>query len=253
MKKTFTLAVALLVLLSATACTKTTEDMGDIGYKVGVGSYTVTDKSYQSSGTTNGKGIVTTTYVTAVFDSANMIKKVYIDEVESSVHFDSAGQLIPSADGEVRSKRELGDSYNMKAASAIGKEWYEQIDSLEKYLEGKNVMDITAGIDMSNTKRMTRQRNIDSNVTSDSTMTGSSGTTNSSSGIVGDVTDDITGDITSDGSTSGTTDSITGSADATDSGMTGDGDLWQEDLKSSVTIDIRNIKIAIKKAYENAK
>lgn len=32
------------------------------------------------------------------------------------------------------SKKETKDDYNMKGASSIGKEWYEQIEFLEKYL-----------------------------------------------------------------------------------------------------------------------
>ena len=32
------------------------------------------------------------------------------------------------------SKKGLGDSYNMKAYSDIGKEWYEQIEALEDYI-----------------------------------------------------------------------------------------------------------------------
>lgn len=35
---------------------------------------------------------------------------------------------------EGKSKKELGASYNMKAASSIGKEWNEQIEALEKYI-----------------------------------------------------------------------------------------------------------------------
>lgn len=32
------------------------------------------------------------------------------------------------------SKKELGDDYNMKKASGIGKEWYEQVNYLENYI-----------------------------------------------------------------------------------------------------------------------
>lgn len=32
------------------------------------------------------------------------------------------------------SKKDLGDDYNMKKASVIGKEWYEQIEFLENYV-----------------------------------------------------------------------------------------------------------------------
>lgn len=41
-----------------------------------------------------------------------------------------------SFDGTLNgSKKELGDSYNMKSYSDIGKEWYEQINALEKFIE----------------------------------------------------------------------------------------------------------------------
>lgn len=39
-----------------------------------------------------------------------------------------------------KSKKELGDAYPMKAASPIGKEWNEQIEFLETYIE-KNGLD----------------------------------------------------------------------------------------------------------------
>ena len=37
------------------------------------------------------------------------------------------------------SKKELGDSYNMKSYSEIGKEWYEQIEALEEYIEDNGI------------------------------------------------------------------------------------------------------------------
>lgn len=38
------------------------------------------------------------------------------------------------------SKKELGDDYNMKSSSEIGKEWYEQVEFLENYIV-KNGLD----------------------------------------------------------------------------------------------------------------
>ncbi len=46
--------------------------------------------------------------------------------------------------GPVKTKRQLGDDYNMKAASSIGLEWYVQVDNLQKYLAGKSDADIGA-------------------------------------------------------------------------------------------------------------
>lgn len=45
-----------------------------------------------------------------------------------------------SFDGSISgSKKELGDAYNMKSYSEIGREWYEQIESLEDYIVEKGI------------------------------------------------------------------------------------------------------------------
>ena len=49
-----------------------------------------------------------------------------------------------TAPDTVRSKLELGDSYGMRNASSLGKEWYEQIDALEKYAMGKTAEEFVA-------------------------------------------------------------------------------------------------------------
>ena len=49
------------------------------------------------------------------------------------------GDLDETAQGKDKSKKALGNDYQMKQASKIGKEWYEQIDFLEKYIEKKGV------------------------------------------------------------------------------------------------------------------
>lgn len=43
--------------------------------------------------------------------------------------------------GKKDTKKDLKEAYNMKAASPIGKEWYEQIDALEKYIVEKGNLD----------------------------------------------------------------------------------------------------------------
>ncbi len=40
---------------------------------------------------------------------------------------------------EAGSKKELKDDYNMKGASGIGKEWYEQAEFLENYLKENGI------------------------------------------------------------------------------------------------------------------
>ena len=52
-------------------------------------------------------------------------------------------KLLPIKAGQFETKNELGDGYNMKGASPIGKEWFEQSEAFCKYMKGKKVADIT--------------------------------------------------------------------------------------------------------------
>lgn len=56
--------------------------------------------------------------------------------VEATVEGDkiTAININETYNGQADTKKELKEKYNMKAASPIGKEWYEQIDFLEKYI-----------------------------------------------------------------------------------------------------------------------
>lgn len=149
MKKLLALTAVVAMFVSAAGCSadmdnNPTDTVDSTNYKVGVGSYTTTEESHSASGEDNGKGAVSTTYATVVFDENDIIKKVYIDEVETKIYFDAQGNLDENRNSStVRSKRELGDSYGMKAASGIGKEWYEQVNTLEDYLVGKSIRDIS--------------------------------------------------------------------------------------------------------------
>ena len=70
------------------------------------------------------------------------IADVKFDTVEAGLAFDSSGTLTGDASQEIHTKKELGDDYGLKAASGIGKEWYEQIDALEEWMRGKMVSDV---------------------------------------------------------------------------------------------------------------
>ena len=230
----------------------------DFNYKVGTASYTHTNDSYGYTDGRNGRGAVSTTLVAAVFDNNGQIVRISIDEVETNVGFDNMGQLADFTPGEVKSKKELGDAYGMKAASGIGKEWYQQIESLEKWLEGKKVNTIIGGAaaklgemvgdnsDMGYTDQygsytpgsnsnMTRADNSDMTANSNSMTT-------SDNSPMGDVMSGVNSMI--DGMTDGGENM---------SGTTANTGWMDEDLKASVTIDTTYIQKAIEKAYRNAK
>lgn len=255
-------AVLLTVILTSTACgAKTPSATNDFNYKVGTASYTHTNNSYGYTEGKNGRSAVSTTLVAAVFDNNGQIVRISIDEVESNIGFDNAGQLADFAPGEVKSKKELGDAYGMKAASSIGKEWYQQIESLEKWLEGKKVNTIIGGA----TAKLGRM--ISGN--SDMSYTDQYGTY--TPGTAGDMTKGTTNSAGSmaesnpaggNNSTNIINDITSGANSMIDDMTDGDGTVgdnitagsWMdEDLKASVTINTAYIEKAIEKAYQNAK
>jgi len=297
MKKLLALTAVLAFCLSAVACGSSTDNntnsdtIDSASYRVGVGSYTTTDDSSPSVEGENGKGVVSTTYATVIFDNNDIIRKVYIDEVQSKIYFDGNGQLVNrDAYNDIRSKRELGDEYNMKPASDIGKEWYEQINSLESWLVGKNIKEISDSVmnmgpygtedDYANNTSDSAENNAENN-----TDNAAKNIADDARGIVDGVVDGARNILGRNGENSNTdtdgtntAEGITNSTDNTDDNNSGNitGDTqtdstppapdredmndmaedyldWEEDLKSSVTIDLTNIQRALQKAYANAR
>ena len=287
MKRILAWTAVAVLCFSAVGCTakkndnNTNSDMIDsTNYRVGVGSYTTTEDSYSSVEGENGKGVVSTTYATVIFDENDIIRKVYIDEVESKIYFDSNGNLANNDTmKQIRSKRELGDEYNMKVASGIGKEWYQQINSLESWLVGKNIAEISNGV--MNMPEYNNGNNYADNMTDDAENVADgivNGVADGAKSIINGIADGarsiVNGTSTAEGMTDNTTaindnnttgdtavDSTPPAPDNTDNNMNNNGTMnngknpldWEEDLKTSVTIDLTNIQRALHKAYINAK
>lgn len=281
MKKFLSLLTAIALSVSLSACgsatdnNSNTDNIDSTAYRVGIGSYTTTESSYSSVEGENGLGVVSTTYATVIFDSNDIIKKVYIDQVESKVNFDSKGQLVTNGTmTDIRTKRELGDEYGMKNASPIGKEWYEQVNSIESWLVGKNIKDIAngamnnnmygndtsadsvaSGIDGAASDIASGAENIVGDIVdgAESIVSGiTDGITDSTNGTIGsDPTDSNYNGNNSNGMTNGTG-SMSGD-NSSSSNMNGNGINWDEDLKAFATIDTTDIQMALRKAYENAK
>lgn len=76
------------------------------------------------------------------FDADGKVASVSIDVVQAKTPFDKDLKISADKDAPVKSKRELGPDYNMKPASAIGKEWFEQMDAFEEWMIGKSVDEI---------------------------------------------------------------------------------------------------------------
>ncbi len=139
MKKILALCLALLMLAG---CGAPAAPAAAPVTKLGLGLVTSMKSSKDATEEANGQVQVDTTIITAVFDDKGTILALDIDVAQSRGAFTLEGKLDFDKTVAVPSKIEKGDAYNMKPASAIGKEYFEQIAALKEYMIGKNVQDV---------------------------------------------------------------------------------------------------------------
>ena len=142
MKKVLALALAAAMALSMVACGSSEPAAPEVTYKTCLG--VVVEVAPTNEDAENEKGAsaqVTSTIVAATFDSNDTIVSVDIDVAQQKASFDLEGQLAGSVD--LRTKIEKQGDYGMVGASAIGKEYFEQIDALEAWMTGKTLAEVT--------------------------------------------------------------------------------------------------------------
>lgn len=101
-------------------------------------------KSTDASESADGQAQVYA-HVGVVTLNGETITSCYIDAVQATVKFDATGKITSDLGAAVQSKNTIKEGYGMKAASAIGKEWYEQAAGYCTYVTGKTVAEV-AGI-----------------------------------------------------------------------------------------------------------
>ncbi len=94
-----------------------------------------------------GSAAVDVTVVAATQNADGAFTSMFADAVQTAVAFDATGAITDDGTADVRSKYEKKEDYNMKGASGIGKEWYEQADAFCTYAVGKTVDELAAGAD----------------------------------------------------------------------------------------------------------
>lgn len=117
---------------------------GAASMKTGVGSVISIAKSADATAEKAGLAQADVVMAAVTFDSTGKIVGVDIDNAQVKINFDATGVLTTDKAAELKTKVELGDAYGMKKASGIGKEWYEQIADLEKWMVGKTVDQVKA-------------------------------------------------------------------------------------------------------------
>lgn len=109
------------------------------GLKLGMSVITTLDSS-KDAGEKDGNAQVDAVGVAVVVDSEGKIVSCVIDTAQNKMGFTKEGKIVPNE--TFKSKKELKEEYNMKPASAIGKEWYEQAEALEQYVVGKTAAEV---------------------------------------------------------------------------------------------------------------
>jgi len=111
--------------------------------KVGLGIISTLGSSSKDAGEEDGVAQAYTTYSAITLDKNNKITSSIIDASQTNVTFNAAGEITSDLVGGFKTKLELGNDYNMKKASPIGKEWFEQSKSFSDYIKGKTVSEVT--------------------------------------------------------------------------------------------------------------
>ena len=141
------LVVGLLAVTSLTGCAAPKT------YKFGTGSYTTVSgkaavaaaeatKDAAAVEAADGRVQVTTVYAAVLLDDAGKIVYVDIDAAQNQGTFDATGAVVKAEAAPTITEK--GADYGMASASAIGKEWFEQMAALEAYFVGKTLEEIKA-------------------------------------------------------------------------------------------------------------
>ena len=133
MKKILSTVLMTALLLTVAAGALAATGLGSVT------SVTVTDATAEKAGS-----VSVSTYLCAVsLDEEGRIVTVDFDAVLPAGTFDTTGAAGEYV-AEPQTKNELKEGYGMKAASPIGKEWYEQMNALEDWCVGKTVAEVLA-------------------------------------------------------------------------------------------------------------
>lgn len=138
MKKLLALALALVLSLTLVA--------GAMADTLGLGVVTNIASSKAATAEKDGVGQVDTAICTVMVDDNGVITSILFDVAQTKVGFNAKGEITADLAGEYPSKYEKKEAYNMKPASPIGKEWYEQIDALVAFCKGKTLEQVLAGV-----------------------------------------------------------------------------------------------------------
>lgn len=124
--------------------------------KVGLGAHVQLDYSTKDADATaeegkqDGKTQADLHVAAVTIDADGKIVAVDVDSIQMSATFAPDGSVVKGTEQAFKTKKELGNDYNMKNTSASigviegGAEWFEQVAAFEKYVVGKTADQVNA-------------------------------------------------------------------------------------------------------------
>lgn len=152
MKKFLSILLALTFVLCALAgCNKggdaeTTapDNQGEAeapkALKFGMGFVADYGTPVDADGDANGSCKVSATVAAVLVDADGKIVSATVDTVDVETAWTAEGEAVPAS--EIKTKRELGDAYNMVAYGGAKAEWYAQADNFCKLIKGKTANEV---------------------------------------------------------------------------------------------------------------
>ncbi len=139
MKKFLTLTLCILMALSAVlvGCDTTPATV-----KFGAGVYTGAPTTADATADKEGTGKIDVTVAAVTVDADGKIVACALDTASNTVKFTADGKAV--ANGEFKTKYEMGTDYNMVAYGGATKEWFEQADAFEAIVAGKTLDEVKA-------------------------------------------------------------------------------------------------------------
>jgi hypothetical protein len=134
----------VVLLLFLAGCSSTGSSAAKLGLAQLTSIGSSADLKANDDGVLVGKAQADTTMCAVTVDAAGKVIDIKIDVAQTAITYDENGVITSDKTAEVLSKREKGTDYGMIKASKIGKEWFEQIDALEKWMIGKTADQISA-------------------------------------------------------------------------------------------------------------
>ena len=143
MKKLVSILLVALMVFSIMLFTGCSSSSGG-GIKTGLGHVISIDSSKDATADADGVAQADVVMAAVSVDSKGKIVSVTIDTAQTTISFNAQGKITEDLKAEKETKVELGPKYGMIKRSGIGKEWYEQIAELEKWMTGKTIDQIKA-------------------------------------------------------------------------------------------------------------